>query len=125
MSLALVPGLMTSSVNEGFEKTILIALPALFFLDYVNEVQNIYVKTILLHNEREERADPLETSRFPVLVWLGNGAQAFVMRQCGENPVRSLDDGVPMGMTSGHIFCPDSGKNLLEFFSSCFLYLFF
>ena len=110
---------------RSLEKTILIALPALFFLDYVNEVQSIYVKTILLHNEREERADPLATSRFPVLVWLGSGAQPFAMRQCGESPVRSLDDGVPMGMTSGHIFCPDSGKNLLEFFSSCFLYLFF
>ena len=35
---------------RSLEKTILIALPALFFLDYVNEVQSIYVKTILLHN---------------------------------------------------------------------------
>lgn len=65
---------------RGLEKTILISFPALFFLDYVKEVQSIYVKTILLHNEREERSDPLGTNRFPVLVWLGNGAQAFVMR---------------------------------------------
>ena len=102
---------------RGLEKTILISLQGLFFLDYINEVRSTYVKTIQLNNEREERSDPLGTKTFPVLVWLGNGAQVFVMRQCGKNPVRrSVDDGVPMGMTSVHILCPDSGKNPLEFF---------
>lgn len=102
---------------RGLEKTILISLQGLFFLDYINEVWSTFVKITQLNNQREERSDPLETKRFPVLVWLGNGAQVFVMRQCGENPVRrSVDDGVPMGMTSVHILCPDLGKNPLEFF---------
>lgn len=102
---------------RGLEKTILISLQGLFFLDYINKVQSTCVKAIQLDDEREERSDPGGTERLPALVWLGNGAQVFVMRQCGENPVRrSVDDGVPMGMTSVHILCPDSGKNPLEFF---------